>query len=692
MSIRALVAAMASLLLGAAAGDAPARSFSALASGIGRPSAVAVDGQGNTYVAAPDLSRVFKIDGAGRLTVAAGGKVRTGPDAQNLPNGDDGPSALSSLTAPAALAVDGLGNVYIADDGDRAVRRIDGRTGIITTMIGGPRPPPPWWPGRAAPPAMASPMAAQGKANAAGLIRPGGLAVDAAGHLYVADRGTHSVFRMTVADGSIEKIAGSGLPGYVGDGGPAVQARLSSPEGLAIDGAGVLYVADRGNHCVRRIDGRTGTIRTVAGDGFAGDSGDGGRASAARLRDPVAVAVDGRGDLFIADLGNARVRRIAKATSLISTASGLEHAACGAIAATKDGTLFVAEAARELVLRRDAAGVVTPVAGNGGVGYTGDGGAATAAFLQRPAALARDAHGNLYVADSAANRVRRIDVTTGQISTVAGNGRRGFAGDGAPAATAILAGPEGLAFDRDGQLVIADTLNHRLRRVALDGTMTTIAGNGDAGFPKDGGRALDSALGSPTTVMRDAAGDLLVVQGSFGMIHRIDTAGVLHTIVGSSGQPPLLDGAPATSGRVARITAGALGRGGEVVFAEEGSLRIWSVDPAAGIAKIIAGRGLGAPEGAPDQARAAAFGAVHALASDGAGNLYVGEIPAGIRRIDVTTQRVVTVLSRASLPTLPAGLVWASPDTLYLADSAGYVRRVLPDGASAVVAGGGAGF
>ena len=261
----------------------------------------------------------------------------------------------------------------------------------------------------------------------------------------MADRGTHSVFRVTVKDGSIEKVAGSGLPGYVGDGGPAVQARLSSPEGLAVDAAGDLYIADRGNHCVRRVDARTGAIQTVAGDGFAGDSGDGGRASAAKLRDPVAVAVDGRGDLFIADLGNARVRRIAKATGLISTLSGLEHVACGAIAAAKDGTLLVAEAARELVLRRGAAGAVTTIAGNGGVGYTGDGGAATAAYLQRPAALARDANGNLYVADAAANRVRRIDVTTGRISTVAGNGRRGFSGDGAAAPTATLAGPEGVA-------------------------------------------------------------------------------------------------------------------------------------------------------------------------------------------------------------------------------------------------------
>jgi hypothetical protein len=192
-------------------------------------------------------------------------------------------------------------------------------------------------------------------------------------------------------------------------------------------------------------------------------------------------------------------------------------------------------------------------------------------------------------------------------------------------------------------------------------------------------------------VLRDAAGNLVVVQ-VFGLIHRIDAAGVLHTIVGTMGLPPLRDGAPATSGRVERIAASAMGQRGEILFAEEGSLRVWSVDAATGIAKVIAGRGFAAPEGEPDQARAVAFGAIHALASDAAGNVYVGEIPGGIRRIDAASQRVVTVLSRASLPTLPAGLLWVGPDALYLADSAGYVRRIQPGGGSVVVGGGGAGF
>jgi hypothetical protein len=210
-------------------------------------------------------------------------------------------------------------------------------------------------------------------------------------------------------------------------------------------------------------------------------------------------------------------------------------------------------------------------------------------------------------------------------------------------------------------------------------------------FAEDGQLALEADLGSPTAVMRDAEGNLLVVQ-EIGLIHRIDASGVLHTIVGAAGQPTLRDGAAATSGRVEHILASALGVRGEVMFAEEESLRVWSVDVATGIARVIAGRGRGAPEGPPDQARAVAFGFIQSLANDAAGNLYVGEIPEGIRRIDAATQGVATIAPRAGLPAIPAGLLWIEPDALYLADAAGYVRRLLPGGGSVVVAGGGAGF
>jgi len=191
--------------------------------------------------------------------------------------------------------------------------------------------------------------------------------------------------------------------------------------------------------------------------------------------------------------------------------------------------------------------------------------------------------------------------------------------------------------------------------------------------------------------MRDAEGNLLVVQ-EMGLIHRIDASGVLHTIVGAQGPSTLRDGAAATSGRVEYIPASALGARGAVVFAERETLRLWTVDIATGLARIIAGRGRGAPEGPPDQARAVALGFMLSLASDAAGNLYVGEIPEGIRRIDAATRRVVTIAPRAALPANPTGLLWVEPDTLFVAFDSGHVRRLLPGGGSVVVAGGGAGF
>jgi sugar lactone lactonase YvrE len=669
--------------------------FRAQDAGIGRPSAVASDARGRVFLAAPELSRVFMVDAAGEMRVAAGGGKRPlGPvplNPQAIPNGDAGAAPGSLLSAPIALAVDGRGNVYIADDADRMIRRIDGGTGVITTALRSPMSVPPHWlPLEAGPPPTPPPDSAR-RADVEGPVRPWGLAADAAGNLYVADRATHAVFRVPAAPSEpIERIAGSGVPGYVGDGGPAGQARLSSPEGIALDAAANLFIADRANHCVRRVDARTGTITTIIGDGFAGDSGDGGRASAAQLREPVAVAVDAGGDVFIADLGNQRVRRVAKTTGLVSTVAGLEHVACSAMAVAADGSLLVTDTGRGVVLRRSRKGLIATVAGNGGIGYVADGGPATSAFLSSPAGLARDATGNLYVADRMAHRVRRIDAQSGVISTVVGNGRPGFSGDGGPAVEAILDQPRGVAFDREGRLLIADSRNHRIRRVAADGTITTIAGNGAVGLAEDGAPALQTPIGDPTAIAVDADGNLIVAEAGF--IHRIDAAGKLRTIVGRLRAAPLSDGAPATSGYIRDISAVAIGSRGDILFADEASPRVWSVDVGTGIASVVAGRGLGPPEGPSDEARGVSFGAVEAITVDAAGNLYIGELTR-VRRIDAATRKVVTILDGSGgIRPFPSSLLLAEPDTLYVADSVGYVRRLGPGGRMDVIAGGGIGF
>ena len=666
--------------------------FRAREAGIGRPSAVAIDARGNVYVAAPEVSRVFTVDAAGDMRVAAGGGKRPllpVVNPQAIPNGDAGAAPGSLLFAPVALAVDGRGNVYIADDGARVIRRIDGGTGLITTALRSPMSVRPGSLPLEAGPPTPPPDSARRADPLEGPVRPSGLAADAVGNLYVADRATHTVFRVPAASSEpIERMAGSGVPGYVGDGGLAVQGRLSSPEGITVDGGGNLFIADRANHCVRRVDARTGTITTVIGDGRAGDSGDGGRASGAQLRDPVAVAVDAGGDLFIADLGNQRVRRVAKTTGLVSTVAGLEHVACSAMAVAGDGSLLLADRDRGRVLRRTRAGAITPVAGNGGIGYVADGGLATSAFLSSPAGLARDTAGNVYVSDVMANRVRRIDTRSGLISTVVGNGRAGFAGDDGPAVEATLDHPRGIAFDREGRLLIADSGNRRIRRVAADGKITTIAGNGTLGLPEDGARALTTPMGDPTAIAVDVDGSLIVLAG---FIHRIDAAGNLHAIVGRRLAPPLSDGAPATSG-MPEVSAIAIGPRGSILFADRASPRVWSVDLATGIARVVAGRGLGPPEGPSDEARGVSFGVVEAIAVDAAGNLYTAELTR-VRRIDAATGKVVTLLDGSKgVRAFVTSLLLAEADTLYVADSVGFVRRLGPDGRMDVIAGGGLGF
>jgi sugar lactone lactonase YvrE len=274
------------------------------------------------------------------------------------------------------------------------------------------------------------------------------------------------------------------------------------------------------------------------------------------------------------------------------------------------------------------------------------------------------------------------------ISTVVGNGRPGFSGDGGPAVEALLNQPRGIAFDREGRLLIADSGNRRIRRLDADGRITTIAGSGAEGLPEDGAPALQTPIGTPTAIAVDADG-ILVVQAGF--IHRIDAAGTLHTIVGRRFGPPLSDGAPATSG-IPDISAIAIGSRGAILFADGASPRVWSVDVGTGIATVVAGRGLGPPEGPPDEARGVSFGVVQAITVDAAGNLYIGE-PTRVRRIDAATRKVMTIFDgskgvRVSL----TSMLLAEADALYVTDWAGYVWRLQPDGRMDVIAGGGSGF
>jgi sugar lactone lactonase YvrE len=304
-----------------------------------------------------------------------------------------------------------------------------------------------------------------GPATTAELNSPFGVAIDSVGNLYIADPFTSRIRKVT-ASGVINTVAGNGSFGFSGDGGPATSAQLNFPASVAVDSVGNLYFSDSANNRIRKVT-PDGTISTVAGNGTAGFSGDGGPATMAQLNNPFGVAIDTAGNLYIADPNNGRIRKIT------------------------------------------AAGEINTVAGNGSFGFSGDGGPATSAQLGSPPGVAVDSAGNLYIADSFNHCIRKV-TPSGVISTVVGTGSPGFSGDGGPAISAMLNGPSGVAVDSTGNLYIADRGNFRVRKVMASGVIDTVAGNGTAGYSGDGGPATLAQMSFPTSVVADPANNIYI--------------------------------------------------------------------------------------------------------------------------------------------------------------------------------------
>jgi trimeric autotransporter adhesin len=317
------------------------------------------------------------------------------------------------------------------------------------------------------------------------LDKPTSVAPDGFGGFYAASPDKNRVYHLA-ADGRLRVVAGSGASGYSGDGGQATLAQLSYPRDIAVDSAGNLYIADTFNDRIRKV-ASSGVITTVAGNKTRGYSGDGDQAASAQLSNPFGIAVDSAGNLYIADTYNDRVRKI-----------------------TSDG-------------------VITTIAGNGTSGFGGDGGKAASAQLSMPSGIAVDSAGNLYIADWGNNRIRKV-TAEGVITTVAGNGKDGYSGDGGQAITARLSGPFGVAVDSAGNLYIADPGNHRIRKVTSGGVITTIAGNGKEGYTGDGGQAALAQLNKPDRVVVDSAGNLYIADSESNCIRKITPAGVITTI------------------------------------------------------------------------------------------------------------------------------------------------------------------
>jgi uncharacterized protein (TIGR03437 family) len=334
---------------------------------------------------------------------------------------------------------------------------------------------------------------------------------------------------------TISTIAGNGVAGFSGDAGAAGLAQLNSPSGMALDKSGNIYVADSGNQRIREIL-TNGTINTVAGNGTAGYAGDGAAATSASLFRPSAVAVDGSGNLYIADAGNNVIRKITG--SNISTIAGVYALGPGyngdgatainsqlnnplGVAVDTAGNIYIADFGNNRIRKIGTDGKISTFAGTGIAGVLGDSGAATRATLNGPRAVAVDAAGNLYIADSNNQRVRVVTASNGVITTVAGTGTAGFLGDLGPANKAQLNQPRGVGADNAGNVYIADYSNSRIRKVSLNGAIATIAGNGRIAYSGDGGPATSASLQFPLAALTDTSGKVYIADTQNNVVRQL---------------------------------------------------------------------------------------------------------------------------------------------------------------------------
>ncbi|MFN0085449.1 MAG: Ig-like domain-containing protein [Blastocatellia bacterium] len=713
------------------------------------PSRPAVDGSGNLYIADYSNHRIRKVTAAtGVITTIAG-------DGNGRFGGDGGPAIGASLNGPESCAIGRDGNLYIADYLNHRVRKVTLNDGKISTVAGT---------------GIAGFSGDGGPATLAALSLPSDVAFDSAGDLYIAAAGNNRIRQIAMNDGRITTVAGSGLTAYDGENRPATSAGIGNPFGVAVDGAGNIYLSDRTNNRIRRVNASDRTVVTIAGGGLTGFSPDGSGAIGARLALPTGVAVDPMGRAFFADSTNGRIRAVLPALTsdasppavaitspasggafpapgspvtlsgtasdnagvavvrwandrggsgaafgtsswatpnislqpgtnnitvtawdptgnsasanlaisyqprqvLITTAgtgafgnrgddgpaTGAELAAPRGIAVDAAGYLYVADINNRRVRKISPGGVITAFAGTGELGSGGDGGPAVNATFNAPTGLALDSAGNLYISDSNLNKVRKV-AADGKISTVAGSGKGfgGYNGDGLPATEAELRGPQGIALDAAGNLYIADQANHRVRKVsASDGKITTLAGTGEIGFSGDDGPATAARLFNPAGVAVDAAGNVYIADLGNVRIRRISAAdGKIRTIAGTGALGYNGDDIPAKDAQLGLSFPSFLSLDpmGNPIIADRGNHRIRRIDMADGTIATIAGLGAAGSLGDGGSPQGANLTLPVAAIVDAAGNLFISDSGNNrIRRtISASGLKAVAAVSAASFLT-----------------------------------------
>jgi uncharacterized protein (TIGR03437 family) len=586
---------------------------------------------------------------------------------------------------PDGMAIDSAGNVFFASA--NAVFKLD-TAGMVTRVAGT---------------GVASYLGDGGSALLAelnlwaiSLPEISGLALDSAGNLYIADTGNQRI-RKVAPNGIITTIAGTGSKGYSGDGGPAVNAQLYDPTGLAVDGSGNLYIADSYNYCVRKI-APSGIITTIAGP-------------AQGLLVPGGIAVDQNGNLYITDQYASELFRMTPDGS-VTTLASVQHPT--AVAIDSSGDIFVSQFL--FVQKVSASGALIPIAGNGSNIFAGDGGPALQASVQNIFALAVDGDGNIFVADTGNNRVRKID-TSGNIKTVVGVGPSGII----PVNNDFLLTPSAVALDKAGNTWISDPQHNQILKLDAGGNLTVAAGVGTDGFSGDGGPAIKAQLSRPAEIAVDSSGNAFFRDNGNSRIRKIALDGTISTVAGNgqnSGNGPNGDGGPAMSATISNFGPIAIDSSGNLLFADSETIR--EVLATTGVITTIAGTpGCCLPssgDGGP--ATNAHFAEPEGIAIDTTGNIFVSEAEGrSVRKI--SNGIVTTIAGNPKLSvgsggdggpatnarlSAPFGIAVDSAGNLYIADPGNYIvygdyffdptvdnriRKVSPDGVITTLAGGG---
>jgi sugar lactone lactonase YvrE len=505
------------------------------------------------------------------------------------------------------------------------------------------------------------------------------------------------------ASGIINTVAGAGS--YGGDGGPATSARINNDAGVALDSSGNIYIADTWNNCVRKVTVSTGVITTIAGDAAGGYAGDGGAATSARLEQPQAVALDSSGNVYIADTGNNRIRKVTVLTGVIATIAGNGTAGYGGdggaainaelnfpsgVAVDSSGNVYIADAYNQRVRKLTVStGKISTIAGNGIPGYTGNSGAATSAELSNPSGVAVDSSGNIYIADTDNDSVRKVTASSGVIAAFAGNGTYGYSGDNGPAVNAQLALPYGVFVDSSGNVEIADSGNSVIRKVtALTLVITTVAGNGSPGYSGDGAQAMSAALYDPAGVSADAVGNIYIADDFNGRIRKVTAStGVINTVAGSTSYGG--DGGPATRALFYYPGGMRVDASGNLYIADTINDAIRKVTASTGIITTIAGNGTCCYSGDGGPATSAQLYYPNDVALDSSGNIYIADTYNSlVRKVTVATGVITTVAGNGTFGysgdgsaaisaalSYPSGIAVDSTGNIYIADTDNSVIR-----------------